>query len=276
MPRQRINYRRTIHHFPNDFPRSLERFKDASGLTWGEMARRLGTNTLTLRRWRAGTRPNALHLLALLDLAEELKLAHLLPKGYLPPPIDSVESPSSPGSNSRGLLSRPSSSLEKLKPKPSPHPNLGSRLPRATPAVRPGFFHQTPKRGFKDEPDAPIDVKECCGIGPATLLIAAGSNHDRLHSEAAFASLCGVNPIPASSGKTNRHRLNRGGHRQANAALHRIVVVRLRHDERTQAYMRRRTTEGMSKAEVIRCLKRYVAREVFSVLRNSALSHSTP
>ena len=68
MPRQRINYRRTIHHFPNDFPRSLERFKDASGLTWGEMARRLGTNTLTLRRWRAGTRPNALHLLALLDV----------------------------------------------------------------------------------------------------------------------------------------------------------------------------------------------------------------
>ena len=117
------------------------------------------------------------------------------------------------------------------------------------------------------------------GIGPdtaATLLTAAGSNPDRLHSEAAFASLCGVNPIPASSGKTNRHRLNRGGHRQANAALHRIVVVRLRHDERTQAYMRRRTTEGMSKAEVIRCLKRYVAREVFSVLRNSALSHSTP
>ena len=117
------------------------------------------------------------------------------------------------------------------------------------------------------------------GIGPdsaATLLIAAGSNPDRLHSEAAFASLCGVSPIPASSGKTNRHRLNRGGHRQANAALHRIVVVRLRHDERTQAYMRRRTTEGMSKAEVIRCLKRYVAREVFSTLRNSTLSQSTP
>ena len=110
------------------------------------------------------------------------------------------------------------------------------------------------------------------GIGPdtaATLLIAAGSNPDRLHSEAAFASLCGVNPIPASSGKTNRHRLNRGGHRQANAALYRIVVVRLRHDERTQAYMRRRTTEGMSKAEVIRCLKRYVAREVFTALQNA-------
>ena len=130
MPRQRINYRRTIHHFPNDFPRSLERFKDASGLTWGEMARRLGTNTLTLRRWRAGTRPNALHLLALLDLAEELKLAHVA-KGYLPPPIDSVESPSSPGLNSRGLLSRPSSSLRNSRPSHRPIPTLagGCREP---------------------------------------------------------------------------------------------------------------------------------------------------
>ena len=110
------------------------------------------------------------------------------------------------------------------------------------------------------------------GIGPdtaATLLIAAGSSPERLHSEAAFASLCGVNPIPASSGKTNRHRLNRGGDRQANAALYRIVLVRLRHDCRTRAYMSRRTMEGLSKTEVIRCLKRYVAREVFSVLQNS-------
>ncbi len=108
------------------------------------------------------------------------------------------------------------------------------------------------------------------GIGPDTassLLIAAGSNPDRLRSEASFASLCGVNPIPASSGKTNRHRLNRGGDRQANAALYRIVVVRLRYDLRTQAYMRRRTAEGMSKTEVIRCLKRYVAREVYSAIQ---------
>ena len=110
------------------------------------------------------------------------------------------------------------------------------------------------------------DLMDSFGIGldtSATLLVAAGSNPQRLHSEAAFASRCGVNPIPASSGRTNRHRLNRGGHRQANAALHRIVIVRLRHDERTQAHMRRRTSEGMSKAEVIRCLKRYVAREVY-------------
>ena len=111
------------------------------------------------------------------------------------------------------------------------------------------------------------------GVGPdtaATLLIAAGSNPDRLHSESAFASLCGVNPIPASSGKTNRHRLNRGGDRQANAALYRIVVSRLRYELRTQAYMRRRTAEGMSKREVIRCLKRYVAREVYSSIRRPA------
>ena len=108
------------------------------------------------------------------------------------------------------------------------------------------------------------------GIGPDTassLLVAAGSNPDRLRSEASFASLCGVNPIPASSGKTNRHRLNRGGDRQANAALHRIVVVRLRYDPRTQEYMQRRVAEGMSKSEVIRCLKRYVAREVYSVIQ---------
>jgi len=76
-----------------------------------------------------------------------------------------------------------------------------------------------------------------------------------------------MRPIPASSGKTNRHRLNRSGDRQANAALHRVVIVGLWYDERTKAYMQRRTGEGMSKAEVIRCLKCYVAREVFTALR---------
>ena len=95
------------------------------------------------------------------------------------------------------------------------------------------------------------------------------SNPDRLRSEAASASLCGVNPIPASSGKTNRDRLNRGD-RQANASLHRIVVVRLRYELRTQVYMRRRITERMSKSEVIRFLKRYVAREVSSIIHRPA------
>ena len=111
------------------------------------------------------------------------------------------------------------------------------------------------------------------GVGPdtaAALLISAGSNPQDIHSEAAFAALCGVNPIPASSGKTNRHRLNRGGDRQANAALYRVVLVRLSHDLRTREYMHRGTGEGMSKPEVIRCLKRYVVREVYSVLKVSS------
>lgn len=102
----------------------------------------------------------------------------------------------------------------------------------------------------------------------AALLITAGDNPERLKSESAFAALCGVSPIPASSGKTNRHRLNRGGDRRANSALHRVVIVRLRHDERTRMYMERRTAEGMTKMQVIRCLKRYLVREVYAILRS--------
>jgi len=107
------------------------------------------------------------------------------------------------------------------------------------------------------------------GVGTevaGTLLVTAGDNPERLRSEAAFAHLCGVSPIDASSGKTVRHRLNRGGDRQANSALYRIVLVRLCYDARTKEYAERRTSEGKSKAEIIRCLKRYVAREVFAVL----------
>jgi transposase len=78
--------------------------------------------------------------------------------------------------------------------------------------------------------------------------------------------LCGASPIPASSGKTVRHRLNRGGNRQANTALYRIVVVRLRWHQPTRAYLTRRTKEGLSKREIIRCRKRYIAREVFTAL----------
>jgi transposase len=107
------------------------------------------------------------------------------------------------------------------------------------------------------------------GVGPevaGALLVAAGDNPGRLRSEAAFSMLCGSSPIPASSGKTTRHRLNRGGDRQANAALYRIVIVRLRHDQRTKDYLARRMQQGKSKREVIRCLKRYVAREIFAVL----------
>ncbi len=103
----------------------------------------------------------------------------------------------------------------------------------------------------------------------ATLLIVAGDNPERLGSEASFASLCGVSPVEASSGKIVRHRLNRGGNRDANRALHLICVVRMRVDERTQAYVARRTAEGKSKREIMRCLKRYVAREVYRLLAPS-------
>jgi transposase len=104
------------------------------------------------------------------------------------------------------------------------------------------------------------------GVGThtaAVLLVAAGDNADRIHSEAAFAHLCGVAPIQASSGKTTRHRLNRGGNRQANHALWRIVFTRMSSDPRTRAYVQRRTTEGRSTREIMRVLKRYVAREVY-------------
>jgi transposase len=102
--------------------------------------------------------------------------------------------------------------------------------------------------------------------GAAALLVAAGDNPERLHSEAAWAHLCGVAPIEASSGKVVRHRLNRGGDRQANAALWHIVMVRMVSDPRTRAYVERRTKEGRSKLEIIRVLKRYVAREVYRYL----------
>jgi transposase len=108
------------------------------------------------------------------------------------------------------------------------------------------------------------------GIGPdiaAEMLVTAGDNTDRIHSDAALAKLCGACPIPAGSGKTNgRHRLNRGGNRQANAALYRAIVVRMRWHPATMGYVERRTAEGLSKKEIIRCLKRYLAREVYRLL----------
>jgi transposase len=114
------------------------------------------------------------------------------------------------------------------------------------------------------------------GVGPdvaSTLLMTAGDNPHRLHTERSFAALCGTSPIPANSGKTqNRHRLNRGGDRQANAALWRIALVRLSHDQRTRDYIGKRTSEGKTKAEALRCLKRYIAREVFNALPREAIA----
>jgi transposase len=108
------------------------------------------------------------------------------------------------------------------------------------------------------------------GVGAqvaGALLVAAGDNPGRLRSEAAFSMLCGSSPLEASSGKTVRHRLNRGGDRDANNALWTIAMTRLSCDERTQRYLARRTAEGKSKREIIRCLKRYIAREVYQDIR---------
>ncbi len=114
------------------------------------------------------------------------------------------------------------------------------------------------------------DLVELCGVGAeiaGQLLVTAGDNPERIRTEAAFAKLCGVAPQPASSGRTTgRHRLSRSGDRAANSALYMIVITRIRHHQPTRAYLERRTAEGLTKREIIRCLKRYVAREVFKAL----------
>ncbi len=114
---------------------------------------------------------------------------------------------------------------------------------------------------------------ELYGLGPdtaASLLVAAGENSDRLHSERSWAHLCGVAPIPASSGKITRYRLNRGGDRQANSALYRIVLTRMSSDPDTRRYVTRRRAEGLNTAEIMRCLKRYVARQTYKHLPTAA------
>jgi transposase len=113
------------------------------------------------------------------------------------------------------------------------------------------------------------ELRAVYGVGPdtaATLLTAIGDNPDRICSDAAFAKLCGVCPLEASSGKTIRHRLNRGGNRDANRALHVILVVRMRRHEPTRDYFARRLAEGKTKNEIMRCVKRYIAREIYHAL----------
>jgi transposase len=117
------------------------------------------------------------------------------------------------------------------------------------------------------------------GVGvevAGALLVAAGDNPNRLEHESSFAALCGVSPVDASSGKQHRHRLNRGGNRDANRALWVIALVRLRCDERTRKYVTRRTQEGLSKPEILRCLKRYIAREIYRIIQRSSTLGSAP
>jgi transposase len=112
-------------------------------------------------------------------------------------------------------------------------------------------------------------------VGPqsaARLVITAGQNIDRMTSQAAFAKLTGVAPLPASSGKTNRHRLNRGGDRQANSALYLIIIGRMKNHPETLAYVQRRRAEGRSNPEIIRCLKRHLARSIYRALRTDLIT----
>ena len=117
------------------------------------------------------------------------------------------------------------------------------------------------------------------GVGPdvaGQLLTTMGDNPTRMRSEAAFAHLCGVAPLPASTARSDRHRLNRSGDRQANRALHVITLTRMRYDERTREYVTRRTAQGLSTKDITRCLKRYIARELYRALTNpSTPLHST-
>ena len=117
------------------------------------------------------------------------------------------------------------------------------------------------------------------GIGvecASALLVAAGDNPERLRNEATFAHLCGASPIDASSGKQERHRLNRGGDRQANSALWKIVITRMVYDPATRDYIERRVKDGLTKKEAIRCLKRYIAREVYNHLPRQQLALDSP
>ena len=137
------------------------------------------------------------------------------------------------------------------------HQALGQEIKQADADIRAAIETVNPK------------LLTTAGVGPEVagqLLVTVGDNPDRIGSEGAFAALTGVSPLQASSGKTSRHRLNRGGDRQANRMLYTVALNRMRYDERTRAYVTKRTAEGKSKKEIIRCLKRYIARELYTTL----------
>jgi transposase len=168
------------------------------------------------------------------------------------------------------------SGLASLRPRPGGVPGYATRIALRELGRRAEFLDA--QLGRLDELIAPLvtgrapGLLALHGVGPDTaalLLIAAGDHPERLRSEAAWAHLCGVAPIPASSGKVTRRRLNPGGDREANHALWRIVITRMSSHPATRAYAERRGKEGLSKKEIIRCLKRYVAREVYPCLRGT-------
>jgi transposase len=167
--------------------------------------------------------------------------------------------------------------LAAMRPRPGDVPGYATRIALRELGRRAQFLDT--QIGHLDELIIPLvaarapSLLALHGVGPDTaalLLIAAGDHPERLRSEAAWAHLCGVAPIPASSGKVTRRRLNPGGDREANHALWRIVITRMGSHPATRAYVGRRSKEGLSKKEIIRCLKRYVARQVYPHLRAAA------
>jgi transposase len=176
----------------------------------------------------------------------------------------------------RHSTARLAAGLAALRPRPGDVPGYATRVALRELGRRGQFLDAQTER--LDELIVPLAAARAPGllalhgVGPCTaalLLIAAGDHPARLRSEAAWAHLCGTAPIPASSGKVTRRRLNRGGDRQANHALWQIVITRMSSHPATRAYVARRTAEGRSKKEIIRCLKRYVAREVYHFLRDA-------
>lgn len=122
---------------------------------------------------------------------------------------------------------------------------------------------------------APLLKEKSFGPVTAAICLAAWSHRGRIRSEAAYASLAGVNPIPASSGNTVRHRLNRGGDRRLNSALHMVAINRMTHHPETREYVQKRQAEGRTTKEIRRCIKRYLARRVFRILNSASPGHST-
>jgi transposase len=193
---------------------------------------------------------NQLHALVKAAPAELREQLRRLPTGRLVDQLAAQQLPATPTDPSAATLV----ALHELARR---HQALSAQLARLDDALAPLVAQTAPR------------LLAIHGIGTdvaGILLVTGGDDPTRLHNEGAFAHLCGAAPLPASSGRTVRHRLNRGGDRQANHALWRVVMVRMSTDPRTKAYVARRTAEGRSKREIVRCLKRYVAREVYRAL----------
>lgn len=186
-----------------------------------------------------------------------------------------VSAPDSVREKYRGLTTlKLIEAVARCRPEAQTEPWAQSVLVAAKMLAQRVHFLETQAEALQVQIDAIVTqanpgLRAAFGVGADTaaqLLITAGTNPHRLHSEAAFAALCGAAPVPASSGKTNRHRLSRGGDRAANNALHRIALVRMSHHQPTKDYVQRQLALGHNRMEILRKLKRAIAREIFKLL----------